>query len=216
MTKIEKILNIDFYNKVAELLKSARKSVVQTVNKTMVYTYYEIGRMIVEQEQKGKERAQYGKKILKGLAERLNAEFGKGFSVDNLENMRRFYLAYVISESSLGIGSSKKSETVSRISKNKEFQLSWSHYLKLMRIDDEKERRFYEIEAYKNNWSLKELQRQYDTALYTRLALSRDKDKVLELSAKGLIIEKPKDTIKNSYLRTKIMNKLASYISRKM
>ena len=182
----------------------------------MVYTYYEIGRMIVEQEQKGKERAQYGKKILKGLAERLNAEFGKGFSVDNLENMRRFYLAYVISESSLGIGSSKKSETVSRISKNKEFQLSWSHYLKLMRIDDEKERRFYEIEAYKNNWSLKELQRQYDTALYTRLALSRDKDKVLELSAKGLIIEKPKDTIKNSYLRTKIMNKLASYISRKM
>lgn len=77
-----------------------------------------------------------------------------------------------------------------------EFNLSWSHYLKLMRIDDEKERRFYEIESIKNNWSLKELQRQYDTALYDRLALSRDKDKVLELSQKGLIIENPKDAVK--------------------
>ncbi|MBN2660009.1 MAG: DUF1016 family protein, partial [Tannerellaceae bacterium] len=81
-----------------------------------------------------------------------------------------------------------------------EFNLSWSHYLKLMRIDDENERRFYEIETLKNNWSLRELQRQYDSALYTRLVLSRDKKKIIELSEKGLIIEKPKDAIKDPYV----------------
>ena len=97
--------------------------------------------------------------------------------------MRSFYLTY------------SKGQTVSE-----EVKLSWSHYLKLMRIDDENERNFYEIEAYKNNWSLKELQRQYDSALYTRLALSRDKNKVIELSEKGLIIEKPKDAIKDPYI----------------
>ena len=80
------------------------------------------------------------------------------------------------------------------------FKLSWSHYLKLMRINDENERKFYEIEAYKNNWSLRELQRQYDTALYTRLALSRNKKQVLELAEKGQIIEMPKDTIKDPYI----------------
>jgi len=97
--------------------------------------------------------------------------------------MRSFYLIY------------SKGQTVSD-----EFNLSWSHYLKLMSIDDENERRFYEIETYKNNWSLRELQRQYDSALYTRLALSRDKKKVIELSEKGLIIEKPKDAIKDPYV----------------
>lgn len=125
----------------------------------------------------------------------MTKEFGKGFSVDNLENMRRFYLAYV------------KSETLSRISKDiisdtssRNFNLSWSHYLKLMRIDDKDERRFYEIESYKNNWSVRELQRQFDSALYTRLALSRDKVKVKELSEKGLIFENPKDAIKDPYI----------------
>ena len=97
--------------------------------------------------------------------------------------MRSFYLIY------------SKGQTVSD-----EFNLSWSHYLKLMSIDDENERRFYEIETYKNNWSLRELQRQYDSALYTRLASSRDKKKVIELSEKGLIIEKPKDAIKDPYV----------------
>src|SRR5690606_39548124 len=80
------------------------------------------------------------------------------------------------------------------------FNLSWSHYLKLMRIDDENERKFYEIEATKNNWSVRELERQYDSALYTRLVLSRDKNKVKELSEKGLILEKPKDAIKDPYV----------------
>lgn len=173
----------NLFNKVAELLKHARNTVVQTVNKTMVQTYFEIGKMIVEEEQKGKERAEYGQQLINELSLRLLNEFGKGFSSTNIKQMRSFYLTY------------SKSQTVSD-----EFNLSWSHYLKLMRIDDENERRFYEIETFKNNWSLRELQRQYDSALYTRLALSRNKKKILELSEKGLIIEKPKDAIKDPYV----------------
>ena len=187
--------NIKFYSQIVELLQSARNNVVRVVNQTMVLTYFEIGRMLVEEEQKGKERADYGKQILKELSKVLTKEFGKGFSVDNLENMRRFYLVY------------GKSETLSRISENdisetsfRNFDLSWSHYLKLIRIDDTNERKFYEIEAYKNNWSIRELQRQFDSALYTRLVLSRDKEKVKELSEKGLVLEKPKDAIKDPYI----------------
>ena len=173
----------NLYNKVAELLKMAQNTVVQTVNKTMVQTYFEIGKMIVEEEQKGKERAEYGQQLIEELSIRLLNDFGKGFSSTNIKQMRSFYLTY------------SKGQTVSD-----EFNLSWSHYLKLMRIDDENERRFYEIETLKNNWSLRELQRQYDSALYTRLALSRNKKKIIELSEKGLIIEKPKDAIKDPYV----------------
>lgn len=117
------------YDKIAALLASARQSVVSAVNLTMVHTYFEIGRMIVEEEQQGKERAAYGKQVLKDLSERLTAKFGKGFSVDNLQNMRNFYKQYSIYEN----GSRK-------------FSLSWSHYLFLMRIDNIDARRFYEIE----------------------------------------------------------------------
>jgi predicted nuclease of restriction endonuclease-like (RecB) superfamily len=183
MSNIEQYNQSDFYNKVANLLKEARKSVVQTVNKTMVYTYYEIGRMIVEEEQNGNERAAYGKQILKELSKRLTTEFEKGFSQRNLEQMRQFYLTY------------SKTQTLSA-----EFNLSWSHYLKLMRIDNEDERRYYQIEAYENNWSLRELQRQFDSALYERLVLSRDKKSIKELSEKGQVVEDPKDSIKDPYV----------------
>ncbi len=182
MTEIKHIPD-NLYNKVAELLKLAQNTVVQTVNKTMVQTYFEIGKMIVEEEQKGKERAEYGQQLIEELSIRLLNEFGKGFSSTNIKQMRSFYLTY------------SKSQTVSD-----EFNLSWSHYLKLMRIDNENERRFYEIETIKNNWSLRELQRQTDSALYSRLALSRDKKKIKELTEKGLIIEKPKDAIKDPYV----------------
>lgn len=191
--------------KISELLKNARNSVISTVNQTMVFTYYEIGRMIVEEEQRGKERAEYGKQTLKELSARLTKDFGKGFSVENLDRMRYFYKIYSPRISSTLLTISEKSRTASdefekRQALSANFNLSWSHYLKLMRIDDEKERRFYEIESYKNNWSLRELQRQYDSALYTRLALSRDKEKVLELSAKGQILEHPQDVVKDPYI----------------
>jgi predicted nuclease of restriction endonuclease-like (RecB) superfamily len=179
----DKPSNTKFFAQIVDLLQSARSRVVHTVNQTMVLTYFEIGRMIVEEEQDGKERAGYGKKVVKELSIVLTNEFGKGFSERNIEQMRQFYLVY------------SKSQTVSA-----EFKLSWSHYLKLMRIDDENERKFYEIESFKNNWSVRELQRQFDSALYTRLALSRDKDKVKELSEKGLLLEKPKDAIKDPYI----------------
>ena len=209
---MKKPTNTKFYSKIVDLLQFARNKVVRTVNQTMVLTYFEIGKMLIEEEQDGKERAGYGKQLLKELSKVLTKEFGKGFSVDNLENMRRFYLAYGKSEtlsrkSPKGnsetvsrISSKSNSETVSRKLSRDEFVLSWSHYLKLMRIDDENERKFYEIESFKNNWSVRELHRQCDSVLYSRLVLSRDKDKVKELSEKGLILEKPRDAIKDPYI----------------
>jgi len=198
MAKIEKQNNLDFYNKIAELLRKARKNVIQSVNKTMVYTYFEIGKTIVEEEQKGKIRAEYGKKIIKGLSQKLTKEFGKGFSETNLKQMRQFFLTY--SKSQTLSDQLEKSETVSRKFKNIDFQLSWSHYLFLMKIDNPDERKFYEIEARNNGWSLRELQRQFDTALFERLVLSRDKKGVKELSKKGQIVAKPEDTVKDPYV----------------
>lgn len=212
-----KPLDSKFFSQIVDLLQSARSKVVQTVNQTMVLTYFEIGRMIVEEEQQGKERAEYGKHLLKGLSEVLTREFGKGFSVQNIERMRSFYLSYRKSSTVSRISQNAISSTVLKKSENTQtlpeestniisetpshnFKLSWSHYLKLMRIDDENERRFYEIESFKNNWSVRELQRQFDSALYTRLVLSRDKEKVKELSEKGWLIEKPKDAIKDPYI----------------
>ena len=195
-------------SKVSELLKDARTQVLRNVNHTMVVTYFEIGRMIIEDEQSGKNRADYGKKVLKELSKHLTKEFGKGFSVDNLENMRRFYSVYsdrkvfAISEtaSRKSLPNStllQKSETPSRIFS---FFLSWSHYLKLIKMEDPQERKFYEIESAQNNWSLRELNRQYDSGLYMRLALSRDKKGVLELSQKGQKLEKPEDAVKDPYI----------------
>jgi predicted nuclease of restriction endonuclease-like (RecB) superfamily len=197
---ITNISSNDLSKKISNLLNEARQKVVHTVNHIMVLTYFEIGRMIVEEEQNGKERASYGKQLLKELSKILSKEFGKGFSVDNLENMRRFYLTYGKSETLSRISSMAISATTSRKSKQTEFALSWSHYLKLIRIDDKNERKFYEIEAIKNNWSIRELERQYNSALYTRLALSRNKKETQDLSEKGLVLEKPKNVIKDPYI----------------
>ncbi|HWS60657.1 MAG TPA: PDDEXK nuclease domain-containing protein [Flavobacterium sp.] len=219
------------FQQVVELLQNARQQVLRTVNSTMVCTYFEIGRIIVEEEQSGKDRAEYGKQILKGLSVQLTNEFGKGFSVENLDRMRKFYRVYSISSSLMRIFEITNSSLVMTnsnildlnseienavISKPQSltgefkneipqslisfFKLTWTHYIFLMRIDDEKERRFYEIESEKCNWSVRELKRQYDSALYTRLALSRDKEGVLKLSEQGQIIEKPKDIIKDPYI----------------
>ena len=182
--KKREIENMEIVKNVIDLLENARKKVVTTVNQTMVLTYFEIGRMIVEEEEKGENRAEYGKKILKILSKKLTEKYKKGFSLTNLKQIRSFYLVY-----------SEKGQTLSD-----QFKLSWLHYVKLSRISNPDERKFYEIEAVKNNWSLRELERQFDSALYTRLSLSRDKDKVLELSQKGQIIEKPQDLIKDPYI----------------
>ena len=197
--------NTSFLSQVIELLRSARQQVVQHVNVVMIDAYFEIGRMIVEEEQGGQDRAIYGKGLLNDISRGLSEEFGKGFSVDNLENMRKFYLVYKSSETKSGISKKLISETPFRESHYNtrtplQSVLSWSHYIKLMRIDDNDERKFYEIESVKNNWSVRELKRQYDSALFTRLMLSRDKKKVKQLSEKGLLLEKPKDAIKDPYI----------------
>ena len=168
------------FQKIAEIIEQARQTVAQTANLAMLHTYFEIGRMIVEDEQQGHARAAYGKQTLRELSERLTERFGKGFSVDNLQNMRQFYAIF------------SKYETLSR-----KFRLSWSHYLVLMRIQNPDERSFYEIESAQNQWSLATLKRQYDSSLYERLALSRDKEAVKKLAAKGQTIEKPADILKN-------------------
>lgn len=215
----KELQNKALFQQVVVLLQNAQQQVLRAVNSTMTYTYFEIGRMIVEEEQNGKERAEYGKQILKGLSQQLTKEFGKGFSLSSLEQIRKFYLIYSNSTMLLRILNiqipqtlsteldSQKTQSLSTEFKNIDFQtlisffkLTWSHYTFLMRINDEKERSFYEIESEKHNWSVRELKRQYDSALYTRLALSRDKEGVLKLSEEGQIIEKPKDIIKDPYI----------------
>jgi len=228
-------LNTNLTASIKELLNNARKQVVQTVNTTMVCTYFEIGKIIVEDEQKGKARAEYGKETLKHLSKELTKEFGKGFSVDNLQNMKKFYMVYSKSQtlsakseksSTLSRKSEKyetlsskseKSSTLSRNSKNQQqliekpsqnnttitkeyFTLSWSHYVFLIRLD-EQERNFYEKETQINNWSLRELKRQFDSALYERVILSSDKKGVIEDNLqKYHSPQKPDELIKEPYI----------------
>lgn len=185
------------------LIHQAQKQVVHNINTTMLITYFEVGRMIVEHEQKGKRRGEYAKETLKNISLNLSKEFGRGYSVDNLQNMRLFYTVYKKYETASRISISKskhlKYETVSRISKNI-FQLSWSHYTLLLKIKDENERHFYEIESIQNNWSIRELRRQMNSALYERIALSKDKKGLRKLSQKGQIIETPTDALKSHYI----------------
>ena len=205
---MKKISTNSFTQKIAELIKCSQATILNSFNHTMVCTYFEIGRMIVEEEQNGGKKSQYGQKIIEELSSKLIAEFGKGFSETNLKQMRQFYLTYSIRQTASDeSGNSQISipQTVSDELRNEQptesqFKLSWSHYLKLMRIIDPSERSFYEIEAHQNNWSLRELNRQFDTALYTRLVLSKDKKQIIELATKGQIIETPKDLIKDPYI----------------
>ncbi len=192
------LVNKNFFQDIAELLDSARKQAKTAVNLSMVYAYYEIGRRIYEEEQQGKERAEYGTYLLKELSDYLMKKFGKGFSVTNLKQMRKFFLTYV--DDQIGQTVSDQFENLPTVSSGRKFFLSWSHYLKLMRISDINERHFYEIEAARNDWSLSELKRQFDSALYERLVLSTDKDKVTRLAEEGQIIEKPEDAVKDPYV----------------
>ena len=334
-------LNKKFVNEIKDILSIAKERVMTSINIAMVYTYYEIGKRIVMEEQKGKTRADYGKELIELLSRELTKEFGRGYSISNLQNIRRFYLIYsqdqivqpvvvkskdessltaknqipqpVVRESKDTLSLTEKnkipqtvftefkedehlisggsirqpvvSESKDIMSLNKEnqigqtvfdqskdnvsltdknqihqpvvaeskdkmslhqydiegidkypltsdgrrFFLSWVMYVKLMRITNPDERHFYEIECYNNKWSKRELERQYNSSLYERLVLSRDKDKVRELSTRGQIIEKPRDLIKEpcvleflelkedeSYsekdLETKIINKLQDFV----
>ena len=191
-------INQKFLERVSDVLIQARKNAKTAVNLSMVYAYYEIGRMIVEEEQRGEKRAAYGTQLLKELSAYLTKNYGKGFSVGNLKNIRQFYKVY--SKDQIGETVFSQFENLPTVSTGRKFYLSWSHYLKLMRIDNIDERHFYEIESVKNDWSLSELKRQYDTSLYERIALSTNKENVYRLAIEGQTVEAPKDAIKDPYV----------------
>jgi len=208
----EKPTSAIFFENVAQIVENARSFVGRTADLTMCITYYEVGRMIVEEEQGGKARAEYGKGLMRELARFLTQKFKRGFSLSTLKNAKQFYNVYSPSIQKTIIASSQaKSQSLisflgshnftgksqSMLTESCPFTLSWSHYLVLMRIKNDDERRFYEIEATRQQWTYRYLSRQYNSSLYERLALSRDKDAVMKLAKDGQDIKKPKDMMKN-------------------
>lgn len=185
--------NTELFKRISVLIDEARQKIKTTVNTAMVYTYYEIGRFIVEDEQNGKERARYGKTVLKDLSARLTERFGKGWSVETLTNCRKLYNIY----SKSSPVDTKSSNIVTSGHDIHKFILPWTHYQIIMREENPQARSFYEIEAYNQQWSKRQLQRQVASSLYERLALSRDKEEVMRLANEGQMIEKPEDIIKN-------------------
>lgn len=182
--KIEKREYEKTYLQIKNLMEEARKSVVQTVNLTLLHTYHEIGRTIVEDEQGRSERAEYGKSLMNELSKDLTRDFGRGFSRSNIFNMRRFYLTYPIIQTLSG-------------------KLTWSHYSELLGIEDENKRSFYQKESESANWSVRELKRQIKTSLYERLLLSKEnghKEEILKLALTGNEIVSPKDIVKDPYV----------------
>ncbi|WP_423147868.1 PDDEXK nuclease domain-containing protein [Rubrolithibacter danxiaensis] len=187
---------------IRSLIVEAQKIVVRNVNTMMVLTYFQIGKMIVEDEQQGQDRAAYADKTIVHLSKALSNEFGRGYSKSNLEYMRVFFITYQNRITQSVIGQFEKSvKTQLLIGQLKSaFSLSWTHYIQLLKIKDEDERDFYEIEATQNNWSVRELQRQYNSALFERLALGKDKKGIKRLAEKGQILEKPIDALKSHYV----------------
>jgi predicted nuclease of restriction endonuclease-like (RecB) superfamily len=201
--------DVAFYKQVAGLLTAARKYAKKQLDGTITATYFEVGRMIVEREQQGQKRAKYGVALIKGLSEYLTEQYGRGFSIVNLQSIRKFYQVYAPSIQQTLSAESEIAESLISVfdvgerkqqTPSAKFDLSWSHYQILMRIENEAARRFYEIEATRQQWAVRELKRQVDSSLYERLALSRDKDKVMELAIKGQTIENPRDIFKTPYV----------------
>ena len=169
---------------IKKLVLDARNKISLEVNRTLIDTYWNIGKIIIEKEQSGKIKAEYGKSILLNVSKKLTREIGKGFSKSNLFNMRRFYLTYSKIPDASGI-------------------LGWSHYCELIAIKDENKRNFYEKETINSKWSVRELQRQIETSLFERLLLSdgkANKEKVLQLAKEGQILNSPEDMIKDPFV----------------
>jgi predicted nuclease of restriction endonuclease-like (RecB) superfamily len=199
----------------SKLVALSRSYIGQATNLVTVYTSFELGRYIVEEEQQGSSRAGYGKRVVEALSKSLTSEYGRGFSTTNLGYMRQFYLAYrdrapaihqfqigeFMSEVNAGIRQFGIDESQGTIELDRRpFRLSWTHYLTLMRIEDHVERDFYEREAIDNNWDAKTLRRQYGSSLYERLLLSRDKDDVMRLANESATPQKPEDLLKAPYV----------------
>lgn len=169
------------YRRIRDVLTQARTRAWRAVNAEMVAAYWQIGRIIVEEEQRGEARAEYGKRLIADLSAKLSSEFGKGFDKSNLWNMRAFYLSY------------PKIDAVRR-------ELSWTHYRLLLRVEKPEAKAFYESEAVNDRWSTRELERQINSLLFERLALSRDKTGVMELAKNGHEVHVPIDLVKDPYI----------------
>lgn len=167
--------------RISGIIETARSRVQSVVDHEMGRAYWEIGREIVEDEQQGEQRAEYGKALIENLARELTARHGKGFDRSNLWNMRGFYLTF------------PKLDALRR-------ELSWTHYRQLLKIDEPQKRSFYEIECATGNWSTRELDRQLNSMLYERLALSRDKEGVMVLAREGQVLREPTDMVKDPYV----------------
>jgi len=169
------------YERIRAIIENARSNIARIINTEMVIAYWHIGREIVEEEQRGKLRANYGEAILRKLSKKLTGDFGKGFDESNLRNIRYFYLTY------------PKCDALRH-------ELSWTHYRILMRVDKPEARAFYETECMKNNWSVMELERQKGSFLFERLALSKDKKGLIKLARKGQELQTYGDMIKDPYV----------------
>ena len=180
--------NLAFFDGIRELIAGARTTVARGVDLVQVHTNFEIGRRIVEEEQRGKDRAAYGAEVIRALADRLTGEFGKGFSDTNLKLMRLFYL-----QNQHRI---RQSVTDQLGPPSRPFTLSWTHYVFLLGVKNANERSFYEIEAGERNWTVRELKRQWNSGLYERLALSRDKKGIRRLAREGQTVGHVSDLLK--------------------
>ncbi len=195
-------------NRIREILTEVRNQALRTVNAAMVAAYWEIGRETVEEEQRGADRADYGRHLLREILAKLTADFGKGFGERNLRHIRQFYLAY--RHRSPEIRNAVRSELPNGEIRNAVRSesraeplppgLSWSHWRVLMRVATEEARSFYEVECAKSGWSVRELQRQIGSLLFERLARSRDKEGVLALAREGHEVHQPIDLIKDPYV----------------
>ena len=189
--------------KADDLIDRARNTAIREVNLVQLLTYYTLGKWIVEVQQGGSGRAKYGKRVLETLSDALNHVFGKGYSVSTLTNIRKFYEIYKnrISAPMVTDFSEPNSQPlVTKFGNDVPFRLSWTHYLILMRIQNEEERDFYEQLAIQENWGKRELSRQYGSSLYERMLIGKDKQQILRLSKKGRLAEKPADLVKDPYI----------------
>ena len=200
--------NLDsLYSGIKSVLDEARGSSFRAVNFFMVEAYWNIGRLIVEEEQKGKRRADYGSYLITELSSRLSKDFGKGFDASNLRNMRLFYVTFPISDA-LRHKSKKNdlkfnhqvSSELSELKSYLRIELSWTHYRLLLKLAKEEARLFYMNEAANNNWSTRELDRQINSLLFERLTLSKDKKSVSRMAKKGQEIKNPEDLVKDPYV----------------
>ena len=171
----------ELINNIGSVFSKAKSKIISVINAEIIDAYWEIGKNIVEFEQKGKIKAEYGSKLLLKISTDLKLKYGRGFSRSNLSYMRQFYIKY------------PNRETVSH-------KLSWSHYFELLKIEDDLAREFYQNQAIKENWTVRELKRQKETGLFHRIAINKDKEKILELSKKGQVVKSEDDLTKDPYV----------------